>query len=225
MHATNTFQYTATLLQDTATLFTYTYWERERPSKETRASCTTREPDANASDQHIEIHCNTLQHTTQPDANASDQHIEIHYNTLQQTMEPDANASDHHIEILCNTLQHTREPDASAGDQHIAIHCTLQHTTHTHTHCNTLQHTATHCNTKHIRIRIAIHCNALQRTATHCNALQRTATHYTYSYIEGERPSTETRISCTTREPDANAGDQHIEIHCNTLQHTTHTHT
>jgi len=36
--------------------------------------------------------------------------------------------------------------------------------THTATHCNTLQHTATHCTTLH---HTASHCNTLQHTATH----------------------------------------------------------
>jgi len=49
---------------------------------------------------------------------------------------------------------------------------TLQHaTTHTATHCNTLQHTATHCNTLQ---HTATHCNTLQHTAAHCNTVQHT---------------------------------------------------
>jgi len=89
---------------------------------------------------------------------------------------------------------------------HSSTHCnTLQHTV---THCNTLQHTATHCNTLQRTLRkvpsphtfantmqhTATHCNTLQHTASHCITLQHTATH------------------CNTL--------QHTATHCNTRQHT-----
>ena len=61
-----------------------------------------------------------------------------------------------HTATYCNILQHT----ALIWAYYVCIHTfRWQKSTHTATHCNTLQHTATHCNT-------------LQHTATHCNTLQ-----------------------------------------------------
>ena len=68
--------------------------------------------------------------------------------------------------------------------QHTATHCsTLPHTAaHCHAlqHCNTLLHIATHCNTIQHSV---THCNTLQHTATPCNTLQHTATHCNTSRV------------------------------------------
>jgi len=48
------------------------------------------------------------------------------------------------------------------------------HSTHTATHCNTLQHTATHGNTLQ---HTATRCNTLSHAASSINTLQQTATH------------------------------------------------
>jgi len=72
------------------------------------------------------------------------------------------------------------------------------YSTHTATHCDTLQHTATHCNTLQ---HTATYCNILQHTATHCNTLQHTATaHWIYQILiertrwSGTVPTTKAKV-------------------------------
>ena len=71
--------------------------------------------------------------------------------------------------------------------------------THSATHCNTLQCTATHCNT-------------LQHTATHCNIPQHTATYSNALPLDDSICSQTVQTHCNTL--------QHTATYCNTLQHT-----
>jgi len=163
--------------------------------------------------QHTATYCNTLQHTA------------TRYNTYQ-IMDQTRTVGDESIKLnhvwgrsgrstsRISVDLHENEryaPPSSWGCNFILgsvlrISFMLRCSTHTATHCNTLQHTAIHtqtpyrqetfrneCNTKmpfgrmrqcslHILLRnrlrqTATDCSRLQQTATHCNTLQHTATH------------------------------------------------
>jgi len=92
----------------------------------------------------------------------------------------------------------------------------IQQSSHSATHCNTLQHIATHCNIPLEQVFNSLH--TLQHAATHSNTLQHIATYLSNSYStvapgSNPRASNLTATHCNTL--------QHTATYCNKLQHTT----
>jgi len=164
--------------------------------------------------QHTATHCNTMQQLTAQDVVRSNQysllHFECHFfNLTSQSV----------IQFSRSLLQRSVEKRPMRLRLEIkikwhsnAIGCTtntailfldLRITTHTKTHCSTLQHTTTHCST-------------LQHAATRCSTLQHTAVHCNNPLLQTSSDSfntTNIATCCYTR--------PHATTHCNTSEQLT----